>query len=354
MKKILIGEISSYKALVIAKYLKRYYSDIKLYAYDYNKKIKSLHTKFCDFFVFVPNPKIDPKNHLEYLRKIIDDKDVDLFIPVHSDMYGEYIKNKRLFGRTFDYIGEYEQFYLLHDKEKFNNLLITLDIKRPKVFNSFDDAIVPFIFKPTNMSAAKGVKYVLTEKDRIRYRNQFEEDFIIQEYVSGIGCGYSVYAADGNILVGCGHKRLSEYPISGGSSVYRENYDDSRMEKVASKVLKAVKWTGFAMFEFKLTADNELYLIEVNPRIWGSINQGLQNGINYFEPILGKAHFNINTAEKKTFFSPFIYGVLITYVFNGNFKPLITFIRNIKYNRADVSFLNDPKGWLSLVLRKIL
>ena len=94
--------------------------------------------------------------------------------------------------------------------------------------------------------------------------------------------------------------------------------------------------------------------IEVNPRIWGSVNQGLQNGINYFEPILGKVRLPINNIEKKTFLSPYIYRILIKYLFNGQFKPLITFIENIKCNRADVSFFNDPKGWLSLILRKIL
>ena len=64
--------------------------------------------------------------------------------------------------------------------------------------------------------------------------------------------------------------------------MYREPFDDDRMVECTKKILEKTHWSGFAMFEFKLTEDNEIYLIEVNPRIWGSINQGLKNGFNYF------------------------------------------------------------------------
>jgi hypothetical protein len=107
------------------------------------------------------------------------------------------------------------------------------------------------------------------------------------------------------------------------------------------------------MFEFKLTPNNELYLIEVNPRIWGSINQGLQNGVNYFEDMLGETA-QIHTDEQKTYLSPLLYFTMLKYLLAFDIKHFLNFVKNIKYNRADVNIVNDPRGFLSLILRKFL
>jgi len=354
VKKILLGEISSYKAVVVTTYLKRYYPEIDILAYDYKRVIKYFHTKYCDDFIAVPNPKLDREAHLESLRRIIENRQIDLFIPAHSYMYGEYIKNKQMFGKAFSYIGDFEQFDLLHDKEKLNNLLSELRIKRPLRFDSFDSATLPFVIKPTNLSSAKGVKYILNEKDRSTHKVHYNNDLIVQEYVKGIGIGYSVFARNGAIVVGAGHKRLAEHPVTGGSSVYRDSYSDQRTKEFAQKLLRAAKWSGFAMFEFKLSPDGEIYVIEVNPRIWGSINQGLQNGCNYFEPLLGKSTFKVNEKiQYKTYLPPLVYLSFLGYLFKFKLKPLFMFFKNMRANKADISFFDDPKGFVSMIARKL-
>jgi len=348
--KILIGDISSNKAISVVEFLRKAYPNIEIYSFDSRKFTEYIRTKNTTAHFIIGQD--DFETYLNTIQKY----KIDYFLPVINKSIKLIISQRGKFAHCMNYVGSYKAYEILNDKRQLMSLSSNLDIKIPQTYDDISDAKPLCVIKPTNLSSAEGVRYIRTDKEFQKALTQYKDknNIIVQELIEGIGVGYSVYAKDGDILVGYGHKRLSEYPISGGSSVYRETYDDKRMKDVASKVLKAVKWTGFAMFEFKLTADNELYFIEVNSRIWGSINQGLQNGINYFEPILGKARLHINNIEKKTFFSPFIYWILIAYAFNGNFKPLITFIKNIKNNRADVSLFNDPKGWLSLVLRKIL
>ena len=127
------------------------------------------------------------------------------------------------------------------------------------------------------------------------------------------------------------------------------------MVDIASKIVGHLNYTGFAMFEFKLTSENEIFLIEVNPRIWGSVNQGLANGVNFFEGILGKADKLISKTkrEKKTYLSPLFYLSLIKYVAKFEFRPIYYFFKNIRNNKADVCLFNDPRGYTSLLLRKI-
>ena len=44
-RKILISDATSYKAVVICKFLKKYYSDFEVYTCDYRHLSKSIHTR---------------------------------------------------------------------------------------------------------------------------------------------------------------------------------------------------------------------------------------------------------------------------------------------------------------------
>jgi predicted ATP-grasp superfamily ATP-dependent carboligase len=53
------------------------------------------------------------------------------------------------------------------------------------------------------------------------------------------------------------------------------------MEGYATRLLKHFNWHGVAMVEFKLNHQGEPFLLEVNPRFWGSINQAVQAGVDF-------------------------------------------------------------------------
>jgi len=349
--KVLIGEISSYKSIVIAKFLKENYSDIIVFGFDYSSCYQKIHTKYCDVFYRVTSPRTNKKKKLSEIKSILLKKHIDFFLPVNSQIYNDCIEYKDILGEAFSYIGDFDSYKTLNNKDLLYERFSKEGIKMPLRYNDMSEATIPFVVKPTNQSSSKGVKYIFTNKEKKKISVLPLENQIIQQYVKGLGCGYSVFAKQGEIIIGFGHKRLAEFPASGGSSVYRTNYDDVRMELIAAKVLKITNWSGFAMFEFKLTQANELYLLEVNPRIWGSINQGLQNGINYFETLLGKVK-KAGGRARNTYLSPLIYLTLFEYLFCLKFRPLISFVRNFKSNKPDISFIDDPKGYISIILRK--
>jgi len=267
------------------------------------------------------------------------------------------LQNKDKAEKALAYWGSYESFGILSDKDRLYELAKELNINVPKRFNDIEEAQVNCVIKPVNQSSARGVRYFFDQEklDKAKAHLSSKKDIIVQEYIRGEAVGYSVFARNGKIISGFGHKRLAEYPVSGGSSVYRENYENEEIQAVSEKIIDATKWSGFAMFEFKLTPDNEIYLIEVNPRIWGSINQGLQNGVNYFEAILGEASFIAHSDKRsiKTYLSPLIYLSLLKYLQQLNFRPLFMFIGNAFRNRTDVDILSDFKGWFGTILRNL-
>lgn len=345
---ILLGDISSYKAIVVAKFIKENYSDCKIYSFDSRKFTKSWRTKYVDRNFIVLN------NDLESFQEIIESNSIDFFIPVINESLEFFWNNKSKFNGTLDYLGDFESYQILNDKIRLSELAVELGVTIPKRYATLKAAKVPFVYKPTNLSSSKGVVYV---RDKSNVLDDIDEtNLIIQQFVEGEGVGYSFYAKNGVILNGYGHKRLSEFPVSGGSSTYRTVYEDVRMIHSAERIVKALNYTGFAMFEYKLNDKNELYLLEVNPRIWGSINQGLVNGINYFEAILGKPKHavSVNSKSYNTYISPLIYASFIGYILKFNLIPIVNFMRNVLRNKPDVSLWSDFNGFVSIVLRKIL
>lgn len=346
-KSILLGEISSYKAIAIAYFIKKHYPSILVYSYDTKKFTYNIHTKYSDRHFIVSLDKFE-----DDLSKIIREHHIDYFFPVINDSLSKLWQTKEAFYGTLDYLGDIASYHVLNDKILIHKLALQLGLKAPVRYESTSEAKLPYVIKPTNLSSAKGVVYVRNEED---IPHDLDTNIIVQQYVEGVGVGYSFYCKNGVIMNGYGHRRLAEYPVSGGSSTYRETYQNDDMVNIAVKIVAHLNYTGFAMFEYKLTSEGDIYLIEVNPRIWGSINQGLANGNNYFEGILGKPEVPAMSPvkEKKTYLVPLFYLSLLKYSLKGQFKPLLTWIKNFSQNSADVSLFSDSKGWLSMVLRKM-
>ena len=355
--KVLIGEISSYKAIVIARHIFKMYPEVELIAYDNKRPIRRIHTKYVSSCVYIE--KTDLVSYIQKLADFVNSQGIDVFIPVHSDYIGQILYHKEIFGNALDYLGNYYDYISLHEKNQLMNIARKSAVRVPKCYKTIESAQVPFVVKPTNKSSAKGVHYCMTESDKEKFISETNNDLshsLCQEYIAGQGCGYSIYCKDGQIMQEYGHIRLAEYPISGGSSVYRKGFIHSDMKAVAEKILKKVSWTGFAMFEFKLTELGELVLIEVNPRIWGSINQALEEGIPFFSNLLWKEQKPVrqkSNSPKRTCLSPQVYLSLLLYALKGNVAPLKDFVAHRKFVSKDVSLLKDPKGFVSMIIRKL-
>ena len=77
------------------------------------------------------------------------------------------------------------------------------------------------------------------------------------------------------------HKRVNMYPESGGVSTKATTIYDKKLYHQGKLVLDSLDWHGVAMVEFKKHSKNgKFYLIEVNPKYWGSLDLGLAAGIH--------------------------------------------------------------------------
>ncbi|MBI2919587.1 MAG: ATP-grasp domain-containing protein [Planctomycetes bacterium] len=138
----------------------------------------------------------------------------------------------------------------------------------------------PFVVKPGRGSGSRGLRHT----DRAGLAAAWRPGCLVQEKVEGEGWGVSVLMGAGGAVLGMfTHRRLREYPTTGGPSTLRESARDRALEEAAVRLLRHIGWTGVAMVEFKKRPDG-FHLMEINPRFWGSLALAVEAGVNF--PVL--------------------------------------------------------------------
>jgi protein-tyrosine-phosphatase/predicted ATP-grasp superfamily ATP-dependent carboligase len=105
---------------------------------------------------------------------------------------------------------------------------------------------------------------------------------LVQEFCPGHGVGLSVLARRGEVFAAFQHERVHE-PPSGGASSYRKSVSlSAELLDAARRMCTALRWTGPAMFEFKVDPDRgRAVLMEINGRLWGSLSLAVQAGVDF-------------------------------------------------------------------------
>jgi predicted ATP-grasp superfamily ATP-dependent carboligase len=353
--KIALTSASSYKAISIARHIKKAYPEIQVTGVS-GKALLGASKYFDQVFKL---PSIGTSEaYLEALAGLVARDGVNLLFPVRSDEVAFLHRNRGRFGPALEYLGPYDGFEQLNNKDLSAPLAQSLGIRTPLRFHSLEEALLPFVLKPCRGAGSMGVTYVMTEACREKMRRPHREaaEFVMEEFIEGDGGGCGCVCRAGEVLDFHCHRRLAEYPTSGGSSVYRETFFSAEMVAATRLLAKATNWSGFLMTEFKLTRSGEVCFIEANPRIWGSINHGLANGVDYFRHFLGAGIGSTQTGMPvvRTYLSPLCYASFFRYALRGEMHPFWDFLQNWRRNRADISILDDPGGWMSTVSGRIL
>jgi protein-tyrosine-phosphatase/predicted ATP-grasp superfamily ATP-dependent carboligase len=183
------------------------------------------------------------------------------------------------------------------DKVRTWELASKLGIPVPQsvVYNSVDDLgeepAYPVVLKP--VSSKVEVAGQLRQFQPTIVRNQQERAAVLeswlqhvhvqqQRYITGCGIGIELLFNKGQKVWHFAHERLHEYPLTGGRSTYRKSIlPHPGMLAAAETMLRTLEWHGVAMVEFKLGQNGEFHLLEINPRLWGSLALAIDAGVDF-------------------------------------------------------------------------
>ena len=146
-----------------------------------------------------------------------------------------------------------------------------------------------YLVKPCSGSGSAGLVYGLnkTAGEWVRHWESFG-NLIIQERIPAAGQGKGVgllFDSTRKVVASFAHKRLRQYPNSGGPSTDRQAIFDSDLIKESQRLLDALHWQGIGMVEWKVDVrDGRPKLMEINPRFWGSLELAVRAGVDF--PVL--------------------------------------------------------------------
>lgn len=295
---VLVTNASGAKGLVVTRSLGKNNIDVtNTDSETYSAAFFSRYSK--NYFLTPPAAKY-PDEFIEATLNYIKNNNIDLLMPVNSVETLLISKYKDMFTQHTNLpFEDYSKMIKLHDKGKLSEVAEELNIPIPKTYKIEDLEEVeglsnklhfPVVIKLKNSTSSKGIEYAHSQKEFILKYKETVTKFnltplnypLVQEYIPGEGYGVSLLMNHGDLRALFAHRRLREYPITGGPSTLRESIRHPEMEEIAIKLMEYFDWYGVAMVEFKLNKHtNKPFMIEVNPRFWGSLNQAIYSGVDF-------------------------------------------------------------------------
>lgn len=247
-------------------------------------------------FSIYPNECFTYKNFYESKSLFIDSinefaikNKISYLIPTHEEIfifskYKDQIKELKTLIPNFDHLKT------AHKKDLSTQLASKLNIPLPETFipKSEQECIAffsqygsPTVLKYQNSNSSKGVFYIHSI-DQLKSHFPNIGQFLLQEYVNGVGYGVSMLYNKGECKASFTHKRLEEKISTGGTSTLRISTRNEELEDYAKRILDSLEWNGVAMVEFKWDENlKKGYFIEINPRFWGSLALPYYAGMDF-------------------------------------------------------------------------
>jgi len=276
-KFVLITDSFSKHAIALSKYILKYDKKINLAGHS----ITNIKEKLYYNTVF--------KGDLKGVLNKYDNK-ISLVIPVWAESVYHLVK---IGYKKSIHINDINKLNMCFDKYQTFKFLKKINIDVPKTYTLKNFKKHDFFKKNTELVLKHRNELI---KGKVEYLNENNFDFydddndkIIQEKVNGVGMGFFAFYDNGKLIKYYMHERIREIPHTGGSSVAAKSIYNKNIFNLGKKILDKLNWNGVAMVEFKYDKiNNKYYVIEINPKFWGSLELGLSSGINFGELIIKK------------------------------------------------------------------
>jgi predicted ATP-grasp superfamily ATP-dependent carboligase len=258
----------------------------------------ALFSKYCRRRLIYPSVRRHPEAFLAFLHQELRKSNYDLVIPMEEETLLLLARHREEFAPVARLpIPPYEAIVKVRDKgwlmQHASQMRIpiprTVWVKDMEELHTIKETIPPpWVIKPRVSSGSFGIAYVEYEEDLPKAYRKVHSQFpfpLIQERLplEGEAFGCSALLDKGSQVKALFvHRRLREYPITGGPSTLRESVHHPQIEELGIRLLQSLKWHGVAMVEFKVDPrDNEPKLMELNPRFWGSLALAIHAGVDF-------------------------------------------------------------------------
>ncbi|WP_353117860.1 ATP-grasp domain-containing protein [Nitratidesulfovibrio sp.] len=270
----------------------------------------AFHSRHVTRAVRYTSPFRDEQRFLDDMETIIKRERIDVLVPVLEETYMIARNRQRLGQRVGLLLADYSAMLALHDKGLLRQLAASCGVAMPATRDladiARDEALAeglayPVVVKPMQGGGGWAVEEATTPQrlcEIARERTAAGCNSLVQQKVCGDTVCVAMLYDGGTLLASDAYRTLETYPWPYGQATLRESTRCLEAEQGLQRLLDAVGWTGVCEADFIVdAATGRAYLIDVNPRFWGSLVQSMTRGIDF-------PYYYYKLAVKERDFSP--------------------------------------------------
>lgn len=225
-------------------------------------------------------PFVDDPKFTEKIRAIVAERKIDFLFPVHDSVVlklaQESAKGTLRCAVITSPLATCE---IARSKAKtYKELASVMPV--PNVFKSIDevdDDNFPVFLKPDVGQGSKGTQIAKNRQD-LAFYTQKDPSLLVLEYLPGKEYTIDCFTnKDGTLMLAEGRQRQR---ISNGTSVSSEGVEDERFGALAAAINGRLEFRGAWFFQVKERTSGELVLMEIAPRIAGTMGLVRCKGAN--------------------------------------------------------------------------
>ena len=244
----------------------------------------------------------DPEKSWAAISKELKTKQYDLVIPL-NDFVAIMLSQHKEELKPYVTIAanDWDVFQYASDKLKTMKVCMENGIPCPKTFVADDnltdlsklDLQFPICIKPRTGYSAVGFRMIDDPAELDHIVQATKEKYgapLIQEYIPQTDLQYKAELfvdKDGTVKSCCIFSKVRWYHVDGGSSTLNMSVHRPDIQETCEKLLKAIGWRGYADIDLiQDPRDGVAKVMEINPRITGSVKICYACGVNFSEQIL--------------------------------------------------------------------
>jgi predicted ATP-grasp superfamily ATP-dependent carboligase len=269
---------------------------IPVYVGDSVPRAMAFSSRYTSGHFLYPSPYREPERFIDCLITQSQRLRADVLIPVFEETFVA-AKYKNSLARHFGLVvPDYSQILLAHNKDRWEHLARKLGLSVPSSYAiedlrrgiSLRELRFPVLIKPKQGGGAWGIREVSTAALLEALLAQPEwagkpwDRFFVQEKVSGHTHCVAMLFNRGRLRASVAYRQIRDYPTTGGQATMRVSERHEKAEVALQRLLTEMDWHGVCQADFIVEEPGGLpYLIDINPRLWGSLTQAIASGVDF-------------------------------------------------------------------------
>lgn len=307
--------------------------DIRIIGTDIRKSAHGFY--FCDKS-YITNSRSNEVGFLYDILSIIEAETIDYLFPLSTEdqlffskYRSEFInKGVRLICSSLESIQMVNDKYNLYELASEFNLQPTLYTKI-EVDLIINEEKIPFVIKKKSSTGGQGTYIVAKDSSHLRkddykffisieeYKGKEKFYFneatcIFTEYLNGEEFSVDILCYEGNFIYGCVRERFKSV---GGLALESKTICCPKLIELSKLLIDKARLSYIVNIQFKLSLNNQYKVIDINPRIPGTLTLSCSAGGNFILDALnlsdGIFPVNLPTFEDNLFYFRYWSGIVV-------------------------------------------